>query len=298
MSGIGNASKEDKRPFSSRARLGRKLSASHLPSNTPDRSFTEKTKVASWEEKQRFKSCFPPLLQSTGTIGAALSPKASSNSLANCSEIQSSRFQRKQCAVVPCMSLQLTKNEFAGQWLEKDAVKNERGKARANTSARRQYSGQKTTNSSEKSYSRSQSPPENGPIGQKAIPNPPRTVGLRSKSSVEYPSPRSATSTDRHRLLARESLAQNAFPSPAAVSYNFALDTYHPLASRQGCKQPAFPYKTSTRVRPSSMKRDKNGWVHSRKFAEAIVSSESSHSKNAAPSCSTTTGSSKRQEAM
>ena len=272
-SGVANSSKGDKKPFLCRTHLahGRKLSGNRLPRNTPpDRSFVKKKKIASCKGKETFKSCFPPLLQ---TIDAASSPNASSKSPTCCSGSRSPRSEER--GVVSCRAPQLTKNELVKQWLEKD--KSERGKTQANA-AHRQNGSRRTTNKSEKSFLRSHSLPEDGPVAQRAIPNTPRTtVGLRSRS-LKYPRPRSPMSTG-HRPLARESLAQNTFPSPAAVSYNFALDTYHPLASRQGCKQPAFPYKTSTRVRPSSMKRGKNGWVHTRKFAEAMASSESSYSR-------------------
>lgn len=271
--GIVNASKE--KPSSSRTHLGR---MNRLPTNTPDRTFAERKKVATCKEKETFKSCFPPLLES---IGAASSPKTLSKSPTNCSEIQSPR--REERAVISCRSPQLTANELVEQWFEKDTVRSEHrrknpdtvGKTRANGSAHRQNS-QKTTNNGERNFLRSHSLPEDGPVGQRAIPNRPRTtVGLRSRHP-KYPRPRSPMSTG-HRPLARESLAQNTYPSSAAVSYNFALDTYHPLASRRGCRQPAFPFKTSTRVRPNSMKRGKNGWVHTREFAGAMASSEASH---------------------
>ena len=46
------------------------------------------------------------------------------------------------------------------------------------------------------------------------------------------------------------------------LSYNFALDTYHPLASRRGRKDASFSFTTSGRVRPNSMRRVEEGWLH------------------------------------
>lgn len=50
-------------------------------------------------------------------------------------------------------------------------------------------------------------------------------------------------------------------PSAAAMSYNMAMDLYHPMASRQGNTRAAM-VTSSTRVRPGSMKRTANGWRH------------------------------------
>ena len=50
-------------------------------------------------------------------------------------------------------------------------------------------------------------------------------------------------------------------PSPAAMSYNMAMDLYHPLGSRQGNSRAAM-VTSSTRVRPGSMKRAPSGWIH------------------------------------
>lgn len=50
-------------------------------------------------------------------------------------------------------------------------------------------------------------------------------------------------------------------PSPAAMSYNMAMDLYHPMGSRQGNSRAAM-VTAGTRVRPGSMKRTENGWSH------------------------------------
>ena len=50
-------------------------------------------------------------------------------------------------------------------------------------------------------------------------------------------------------------------PTAAAMSYNMAMDLYHPMGSRQGNARAAM-VTASTRVRPGSMKRTVNGWSH------------------------------------
>ena len=50
-------------------------------------------------------------------------------------------------------------------------------------------------------------------------------------------------------------------PSAAAMSYNMAMDLYHPMGSRQGNTRAAI-VTAGTRVRPGSMKRTVNGWSH------------------------------------
>lgn len=57
--------------------------------------------------------------------------------------------------------------------------------------------------------------------------------------------------------------------SPAAMSYNMAMDLYHPLGSRQGNSRAAI-VTSSTRVRPGSMKRTVNGWTHNIGFLSRI----------------------------
>ena len=75
--------------------------------------------------------------------------------------------------------------------------------------------------------------------------------------------------------IRRESRIKNVYNSAAALSYNFALDTYHPLVSRRGRKDTAFPLTTSGRVRPNSMKRVEGGWVHTPDFAPGSAPSDS-----------------------
>ena len=93
--------------------------------------------------------------------------------------------------------------------------------------------------------------------------------------------------------IRRESRIKNVYNSAAALSYNFALDTYHPLVSRRGRKDTAFPLTTSGRVRPiytdcvrectyglpmvrpNSMKRVEGGWVHTPDFAPGSTPSDS-----------------------
>ena len=72
----------------------------------------------------------------------------------------------------------------------------------------------------------------------------------------------------------RDTLIKDVYGSPAVLSYNFALDTYHPLASRRGRKDTSFPFTTSGRVRPNSMKRVEEGWVHKPDFAPRSTPSE------------------------
>lgn len=54
--------------------------------------------------------------------------------------------------------------------------------------------------------------------------------------------------------------------SPASMSYNMALDLYHPMGSRQGNTRAAM-VTAGNRVRPGSMKRTVNGWTHDVGFA-------------------------------
>ena len=58
-------------------------------------------------------------------------------------------------------------------------------------------------------------------------------------------------------------------PSPAAMSYNMAMDLYHPMGSRQGNTRAAM-VTASTRVRPGSMKRTVNGWSHDAGFVKKM----------------------------
>ncbi|XP_046856489.1 inversin-like [Xenia sp. Carnegie-2017] len=71
----------------------------------------------------------------------------------------------------------------------------------------------------------------------------------------------SRRATVQSARVRRDSLIKNVYGSPAATSFNFALDTYHPLASRRGRKESPFLYGVSSRVRPNSMKRSEEGWV-------------------------------------
>ncbi|KAL9957900.1 hypothetical protein ACROYT_G034855 [Oculina patagonica] len=58
-------------------------------------------------------------------------------------------------------------------------------------------------------------------------------------------------------------------PSPAAMSYNMAMDLYHPMGSRQGNSRAAM-VTASTRVRPGSMKRTVSGWSHDDGFLTKV----------------------------
>ena len=58
-------------------------------------------------------------------------------------------------------------------------------------------------------------------------------------------------------------------PSPAAMSYNMAIDLYHPMGSRQGNSRAAM-VTGSARVRPGSMKRTVSGWSHDVGFLTKI----------------------------
>ena len=58
-------------------------------------------------------------------------------------------------------------------------------------------------------------------------------------------------------------------PSPAAMSYNMAIDLYHPMGSRQGNSRAAM-VTGSARVRPGSMKRTVSGWSHDAGFLTKI----------------------------
>lgn len=57
--------------------------------------------------------------------------------------------------------------------------------------------------------------------------------------------------------------------SPAAMSYNMAMDFYHPLESRQGNSRAAI-VTSGIRVRPGSMKRTVSGWTHNIGFLSKI----------------------------
>ena len=59
----------------------------------------------------------------------------------------------------------------------------------------------------------------------------------------------------------RRPLHVKSQPTAAAMSYNMAMDLYHPMGSRQGNARAAM-VTASTRVRPGSMKRTVNGWSH------------------------------------
>ena len=57
--------------------------------------------------------------------------------------------------------------------------------------------------------------------------------------------------------------------SPATMSYNMAMDLYHPMGSRQGNSRAAM-VTAGTRVRPGSMKRTVSGWSHDDSFLTKI----------------------------
>lgn len=62
--------------------------------------------------------------------------------------------------------------------------------------------------------------------------------------------------------------------SPAAMSYNMAMDLYHPMGSRQGNSRAAM-VTAGTRVRPGSMKRTVSGWSHDDSFLTKIYGKRS-----------------------
>ena len=59
----------------------------------------------------------------------------------------------------------------------------------------------------------------------------------------------------------RRSPYMKSSSSAAAMSYNMAMNLYHPMASRQGNARAAMVTSTA-RVRPGSMKRTATGWSH------------------------------------
>lgn len=96
---------------------------------------------------------------------------------------------------------------------------------------------------------------------------------VHEKSNSERVS-RQRTASSQTARIRRDSMIKNPYGSPAVNSYNFALDTYHPLASRRGRKDNAFPFTTSSRIRPNSMKRVDIGWVRTSDLVPGIDPSE------------------------
>ena len=95
----------------------------------------------------------------------------------------------------------------------------------------------------------------------------PRSRKPDPSKGARRPSPQSARTR-------RDTLIKDVYGSPAVLSYNFALDTYHPLASRRGRKDASFSFTTSGRVRPNSMRRVEEGWLHKPDFAPRSTPSE------------------------
>ncbi|XP_067019764.1 inversin-like [Acropora muricata] len=78
-----------------------------------------------------------------------------------------------------------------------------------------------------------------------------------------------ASNTNRRKSSKRRSPYMKSHSSAAAMSYNMAMDLYHPMASRQGNTRAAMVASTA-RVRPGSMKRTATGWSHDVGFISNI----------------------------
>ena len=171
-------------------------------------------------------------------IGSPLSPTSSNRSPGNRRANSSPGSGRVNVAPV------LSKNELVNRWLS-DSCVSESSSNRKNTNKGKDMPVPKTTSNSE------------------------------SQSRKTDPSKVPRKQTPQSARIRRDSLIKNAYGSPAVLSYNFALDTYHPLVSRRGRKNNAFPFTTSGRVRPNSMKRVEGGWVHTPDFAPGSTASDS-----------------------
>ena len=86
-----------------------------------------------------------------------------------------------------------------------------------------------------------------------------KSLSSRSQSSRIYGrSPERIAGVGLQRV--RKTASPKVAPSPAAMSYNLAVDLYHPLVSRKGNKRAAL-VNSGARVRPNSMKRTSLGWT-------------------------------------
>lgn len=103
---------------------------------------------------------------------------------------------------------------------------------------------------------------------KKAVPNstpckPPKNgIHIYGRSIQEGPR---INHVNSHKGNKRRTPYMKYQPSAAALSYNMAMDLYHPMGSRQGNSRAAM-VTASTRVRPGSMKRTVNGWSHDAGF--------------------------------
>ena len=77
------------------------------------------------------------------------------------------------------------------------------------------------------------------------------------------------SNANRRKSSKRRSPYMKSHSSAAAMSYNMAMDLYHPMASRQGNSRAAMVASTA-RVRPGSMKRTATGWSHDVGFISNI----------------------------
>ena len=253
-------------------RLTRKTVVNRLRTTSPEYSSSENEPLY---EKRQYKSAFPLLSpkssatssnrspsnqsviqlpnnrrpsHSNRRVEAPISPKSSStssnqspsnapvNQLPSNRRANSSPSNRRGVAPI------LSKNELVKRWLSDELISEN-------------ASNTKTTNKTKN-------------IEVEVSNSEPR---LR-KTDPSKGARRLSTHSARIR---RNSLIKNAYGSPAALSYNFALDTYHPLVSRRGRKEIAFPFRTSSRVRPNSMKRVEVGWVRTADIAPGSTPSES-----------------------
>jgi ankyrin repeat protein len=172
-----------------------------------------------------------------------LSPKSSLTSLNQSPgnrRANSSPSNRRVADVAPVLS----KNELVNRWLSHGFVSDN------STNIKNENKGKSTQVQNSTSNSEAQ-------LGK-----------TNSSKGTRRQSPQSAR-------IRRDSLIRNVYGSPAVLSYNFALDTYHPLASRRGRKDTVFPFTTSGRVRPNSMKRVEEGWVHAPDFVPESSTSDS-----------------------
>ena len=118
-------------------------------------------------------------------------------------------------------------------------------------------------NSTTTKHLKPKKPPKSIPVSCKSTQNNIHIYGrsIQKGPPIAYASSRSAGKR-RQAYMKYEA-------SPAAMSYNMAIDLYHPMGSRQGSSRAAM-VTDSARVRPGSMKRTVSGWSHDVGFLTKI----------------------------
>ena len=205
-------------------RLTRETVINRLRTTSPEHGSLENEAS---REKREYKSTFPLLSPKSSSASSNRSPgNAYSKQLPSNRHANSSSPSNRRADVAPTMS----KKDLVDQWLSDGLVSSNSSNTK-NTSPTETTKVEDETTNSEPTFTK---------------PHPSRFGRRLSAQSAR---------------TRRDSLIKNAYGSPAAQSYNFALDTYHPLASRRGRKDTNFPFRTSSRVRPNSMVRVEGGWV-------------------------------------